>query len=130
MNTRVFIGILILLVWACSPVRETAKTSALLTPKSQDSTEYEITVIDFGFDQWYQLNYSPSKDLSNEYYRYKNIEAVAAWNDYYRSGRFSRVIESSINYWPDIDYGIEVNRILYWYFRYVTEKYDIRLFQI
>jgi hypothetical protein len=38
------------------------------------------------------------------------------------------VIDSWINYQPQIDYGIDVNRKLYWYFRFVEDYYGIRLF--
>ena len=50
------------------------------------------------------------------------------WNDYYRSGRYSLIIESLIDYQPDVDYGIEVDRELYWYFMYISSTYKIRLF--
>lgn len=38
------------------------------------------------------------------------------------------IIESYIDYRPNIDYGIEVNRKLFWYFKYVKSKYGINLF--
>ncbi len=128
MKPGFFIGMIALLMWGCSPVREVAKTSATLTQTSQDSTEYEILIIDPQFDQWYLLNYSPAKDYSKEYYRGKNLVAVTNWNDHYRSGRYSRIIESFIDYRPDVDYGIEVDRKLYWYFKYIVSTYKIRLF--
>jgi hypothetical protein len=122
-----FIGMMALLVWSCSPVKNTAKTSATLVQNSQDSTEYEIYISDLHFDQWFQLNYSEAKDHQNDYYRSKNQVAVANWNDHYRNGRYIDVIDSYINYEPQIDYGIEVNRKLYWYFKYVQENYKVRL---
>ena len=128
MKTIFFTGMIALLIWGCSPAREVSKTSALLKQTSQDSTEYEILIIDQHFDQWYLLNYSPAKDHSKEYYRAKNLVGVANWNDYYRRGRYSRVIESSIDYQPHVDYGIEVDRKLYWYFKFIVETYKIRLF--
>jgi hypothetical protein len=121
-------GIMALFFWACSPVKETAKTSATLSKNFQDSTEYEIHIIDPWFDQWYLINYSEAKDYTNEYYHNKNLIAVSNWNEYYRTGKYDLVIDSYIDYQPNIDYGIEVNRKLYWYFRYVREKYKIRLF--
>ena len=117
-----------LVVWACSPVKEAARTSAKLSQNGQDSSGYEILIIDPRFDQWYLLNYSPTKDYSNDYYRSKNLAAVTNWDEYYHTGRYNRVIDSSIDYWPNIDYGIEVNRKLYWYFKYVQNNYRIRLF--
>ena len=128
MKLNFFIGIVALAVWSCSPAREASKTKAILTQNNQDSTEYEILIIDFHFDQWYLINYSPAKDHTNEYYRSKNMVAVANWNYYYTTGQYTRTIESSIEYRPEIDYGIEVNRKLYWYFIYFTENYKIRLF--
>jgi Family of unknown function (DUF6146) len=128
MKLSLFMGIMALLVWTCSPVKEASKTSAKLNQNSQDGTEYEILIIDPHFDQWYLINYTPAKDYSNDYYRSKNLIAVTTWNDYYRTGRYSRVIDSYIDYQLNIDYGIEVNRKLYWYFKYIQNNYRIRLF--
>jgi len=128
MKTRFFIGMIVLLIRGCSPVTKLSKTSATLTQSSQDNTEYEIQIIDPQFDQWYILNYSPAKDYSKEYYRGQNLVGVTNWNNYYNSGQYSRVIESLIDYRPNIDYGIEVDRKLYWYFKYIESEFKIRLF--
>jgi hypothetical protein len=128
MKASFFIGMTALLIWGCTPVRQASKTSANLKQTSQDSTEYEIIIIDPQFDNWYLLNYSPAKDYSKEYYQSKNLVGVANWNYYYRSGQYTRVIESFIDYQPNVDYGIEVERKLYWYFKYVVTTYKIRLF--
>ncbi len=128
MSRSVLIGILALMVWACSPVKTASKSSAILTQKEQDSTEYGIVIIDPGFDQWYQLNYSPAQDRANDYYRTQNNIAVRNWNDYYRTGKHGNVIDSYIDYRPEVDYGIDVNRRLFWYFRYIKSEYLIHLF--
>lgn len=128
MKLSFFIGIMALLVWACSPVKNASKTSATLTQSGMDSTEYEILITDPQFEQWYLMNYSEAKDYSNDYYRSKNQIAVANWNDYCRTGQYGQVIDSFINYQPGIDYGIEVNRKLFWYFKYVKDNYRIPLF--
>jgi hypothetical protein len=119
---------IVLLILGCSPAKKVSKTSATLTQKSQDSTEYEILIIDPQFDQWYVINYSPAKDHSKEYYRGQDIVAVANWNNLYSTDHYRRVIESLIDYRPDVDYGIEVNRKLYWYLRYIESEFKIRLF--
>lgn len=118
----------LLMIWACSPVKEASTTSAALARDSLDSTVYDIVIIDPHFDQWYSLNYGPAQDRSNEYYRAKNHTAAIRWNDYYRSGKHSNVIESYLDYRPEVDYGIEVNRKLYWYFKYIRSNYRINLF--
>jgi hypothetical protein len=117
-----------LLVWACAPVKKSTETTLKFIPAGNDSTEYEIIIIDPNFDLWYQTSYSPAKDYSNEYYRGKNHFAVVSWNEYYRSGRHTRVVDCYIEYESGVDYGIDVNRKLYWYFKFVEEKYRLRLF--
>jgi hypothetical protein len=42
-------------------------------------------------------------------------------------GRYNRIIGSYINWNPTTDYGIEINRRLYWYFVYYEETFRIRL---
>lgn len=128
MKRSFFPGIMVLMIWACSTVKEASKTSAILTQNTQDSTGYDILIIDPQFDQWYLYSYTPAKDYSNDYYWGQNNSAAANWNSYYRTGRYSRVIDCNIDYQPNIDYGIEVNRKLYWYFIYIQNKYRIRLF--
>jgi hypothetical protein len=128
MRTEFFIGMIGLLILGCSPAQKVSKTSAKLTQNSQDSTEYEIMIIDPQFDQWYDINYSPAKDHSKEYYRGQNLVGVTNWNNYYNSASFRRIIDSSIDYRPDVDYGIDIDRKLYWYFRYIESECKIRLF--
>jgi hypothetical protein len=128
MKPRFFFGMIALLIWGCSPVKQALKTSATLKHTVQDSTEYEIQIIDPQFDQWYVFNYSPAKDYSKEYYQGKNLVGVTNWNYYYTSGRYSRIIISLIDYRPDVDYGIEVDRKLYWYFKYIQSECRIPLF--
>jgi hypothetical protein len=128
MKKLLFPVFILLLAWSCSSMQKTEssdKHSVIIS----DSTEYEITIIDPEFDLWYLLNYSEAKDRTNEYYRSKNQVGVINWNDYYNRGRYQRVIENYIYFDNSIDYGIEVNRKLYWYFKYAEDKFKIRLLQ-
>jgi hypothetical protein len=121
-------GIIVCVTFSCKPSGEVSRASATLVKDSQDSTRYEILITDPHFEQWYLVNFTPAKDYSVDYYRTKNITAVSNWNDFYRSGRYDKVVDSYIEYWPQVDYGMEVNRKLFWYFRYVVSNYGIRLF--
>jgi hypothetical protein len=123
-----FFGMLVILAVACSPAKQAMKTSAVVSPINTDSTQYDLIINDINFDTWYQLNYSESKDRTNEYYHSKNIVAVGNWNDYYRSGKYINVIDSYIDYQPQIDYGIDVNRKLYWYFKFVHDYYGVKMY--
>lgn len=127
MKKLIFPFFFLLVVWSCSPSQKNGSSERHSTIKS-DSTEYEITIIDNEFDHWYLLNFAPSKDYSNEYYRSKNQIGVINWNDYFTRNRYHRVIEDYIFYNNSVDYGIEVNRKLYWYFKYIEDTYKISLF--
>ncbi|MBV2245636.1 MAG: hypothetical protein KUL83_00600, partial [Lentimicrobium sp.] len=71
--------------------------------------------------------FSQAQDRSNSYYRSMNNLAVSNWNHYYNTNRYNRVINNHIAYNPAVDYGIEVNRRLYWYFKYIEESYRVPL---
>jgi len=126
MKNLISAALLLILAWSCSPSQKTGATERHPIIKS-DSTEYEIIIIDPEFDHWYLINFSPAKDYSNPYYRSKNQAAVIAWNDYYTRNRYHRVIEDYIYYDNSVDYGMEVNRKLYWYFKFVEDTFKIRL---
>lgn len=128
MKPALIIGIIALLIIACAPAKQVSKTSAEIKSSNPDSTVYELIISDIHFEQWYLLNYNDAKDRNNEYYRSKIITAVYNWNNLYRSGRYIDAIDSYINYEPQIDYGIGVNRRLFWYFKFVEDYYGIKLF--
>ncbi|MHC1774506.1 MAG: DUF6146 family protein [Lentimicrobium sp.] len=121
-----FIFILIS-VCACTTQKKAVKSPDTIPVVVVDSTEYEITIIDPDFDHWYLMYFSQVQDRSNEYYRAMNGLGVSNWNIYYARGRYSDVIGCYINFIPSVDYGMEVNRKLYWYFKYIEETFRIRL---
>jgi hypothetical protein len=128
MKRFLIIGIIALLFWAGSAVKESAKASAVPGKYNKDTSEYQISISDPAFDHWYLYTYSQAYDRPNEFYRSKDQTAAVAWNDFYGAGQYSDVIDCYINYQPDIDYGIDVNRTLYWYFTYVQITYHIPLY--
>ena len=118
--------VMLLLIWSCSTTPKVASTVKPPVIKT-DSTEYEIVVIDPEFDHWYLIHFSQAKDYSNSYYRAKNQVGVSNWNDYFIRNLYPNIIENSILYDNSIDYGIEVNRVLFWYFKYYEDRFKIRL---
>ena len=121
-------GSMILLAWSSSLAQQGSRSSPAVVRNGGDSTQYELLVTDPGFEPWFLQNYSPAADRTNEYYRSKNLVGVANWNDFYHAGRYPQVIDTHIDYWPQVDYGIDLNRKLYYYFRYVRATYKIDLF--
>jgi hypothetical protein len=128
MKVSIIAGIIAFFACAWAPARVEAQHSGPLAHKSQDSTQYEITIIDPLFDDWYLKNFNMAEDRTDMYYRSQDLIAVMNWNYYFHTGRYYNVIESYIDYQPNIDYGINVNRKLFWYFKYIKETYGIPLF--
>jgi hypothetical protein len=93
---------------------------------SSDSTIYELTIIDPGFDTWL-VTQPPMNFYSNEYYAQKNRFYVSEWNRRYMSSRRKDLYQSYIDYNPAINYDINLNYRLYYYFRYFEEKNRVRL---
>jgi hypothetical protein len=124
--------LLLMFALSTAPVRVTAQDKAQaksdsVTIVQADSTEYEITIFDPGFESWLPGHAKPRWYYSNEYYRTKNIFLVSKWNNRVRQTMHSEPYEYAIDYLSTIDYGLEVNWQLYWYFRYIENKYGIDL---
>jgi hypothetical protein len=92
---------------------------------SRDKDEYEIIVMDPGFDTWFATTWSPAKDRSVEYYSLWNQRYVSEWNYKVTNPHTTELFNNMIQYDPAADYGIEVERVLYYYFRWVDTKLGI-----
>jgi hypothetical protein len=99
--------------------------SAETTPN--DSTEYELIIIDPGFDSWFLIHSRPLWYHSKEYLESWNQQYVSAWNAKALSPRYSRFFESTINWDPFVDYGLEINHMLFYYFQYVEKELKINI---
>ncbi|MBU2905683.1 hypothetical protein KO529_12860 [Arenibacter algicola] len=94
-----------------------------------EKTEYEIIIIEPGFDFWLQSIAKPEGYYSQSFLENRNRIMVIEWNQRvmqpYRYN--SNLYELRIDYDPNIDYGYEVNYKLYNYFIYFQRKYNQRL---
>jgi hypothetical protein len=92
-----------------------------------DSIEYEILITDPGFDSW--LATKPSMNfLSKSYYEVKNLMYVTEWNNrYMQPQRYGNLYETYIDYRPEIDYGLELNYRLYYYFLFFEDTNHVML---
>lgn len=96
---------------------------------ADEKTEYQIIIIEPGFDFWLQSVAKPEGYHSQSYLENRNHIYVVEWNS-----RVSQpftynpsLYELRIDYDPNIDYGYEVNYKLYNYFIYFQRKYNQRL---
>lgn len=116
------------LALACTPSRKLQKTEADVAEIDvSDSVEHQIIIIDPEFERWYLSRYNQALDRSNELYASMNRIGAMNWNQYFNTGRYARVITNYLQYQPGTDYGLEVNRRLYWYFKYIEERFRIPL---
>lgn len=119
---KLLIVCMVVVLAGCSAQKEAANTGV-----TYNQTEYEVTIMDPDFERWYLMRYSPAMERSNDYYTTMVTRGVNNWNDFYMRNRYRRAVNSYINFQPGIDHGIEVNRRLYWYFRYIEETYRVPL---
>jgi hypothetical protein len=91
-----------------------------------DSLEYRLVVEDPGFETWLATQL-PESYYSKDYYEQKNRLYVNEWNIRYQSINNNGLYNSYIDYHPNIDYGLDLNYKLYYYFKYFEEQNNIRL---
>lgn len=93
---------------------------------ANDSLEYEILIFEPGFEPW--LATQPARGFYEQpYLENKNRSFVSEYNSRVLQSGFSNdLYPERINYDPRIDYGYEVNYLLYNYFMYFQEKYHQR----
>jgi hypothetical protein len=90
-----------------------------------DSVEYELIVFDPDFESWYLTHSKPDWYYSQTYYEMWNRQYVTAWNNKTMTPRYSRFFETTIDYDPFVDYGLELNHRLFYYFMFVENKLKI-----
>lgn len=98
-----------------------------LVNMDEEEEEYELLIIDPGYQSWIITNARPINFYSPAYYKIRNQQYVASWNEKvnqqarYNSANYP--FENRIDYNPNIDYGVELDYELYWYFRYIQNLY-------
>ena len=94
-----------------------------------DSLEYEIIIMEIGFNTWLQSIAQPRGYYTQEFMENRNRIFVMNWNQrVLQPMRYNpNLYELQINYDPNVDYGYEVNYQLYNYFIYFQRKYNQRL---
>lgn len=94
---------------------------------ANDSLEYEIIIIEPGFNNWL-ITQPPMGYYGQSFLENRNIFLVSEYNRRVYNINFPRDLYiQEINYDPNIDYGLEVNYLLYNYFRYFQRTYNQNL---
>jgi hypothetical protein len=128
-NWIFFLGVALILA-SCAGTKKAGKVE--LNPSTEavdDSVQYELIVLDPGFESWYLTRSKPSWFHSLEYYENWNRQYVTAWNYKATTPRNNRVFDTTIDYDPFTDYGLEINHKLFYYFQYVESELGIPILQ-
>ncbi|SFD37897.1 DUF6146 family protein [Algibacter pectinivorans] len=96
---------------------------------ANDDIEYEIIIIEPGFNFWLASRARQRGYYSQTYLETRNYQYVLEWNQRVtQPQRFdTSLYELQIDYQSNIDYGYEVNYMLYNYFIYFQLTYNQRL---
>lgn len=96
---------------------------------ANEDVEYEIIIIEPGFDFWLKSIARPENYYSQSFLENRNQIYVINWNQrVLQPQRYGGdLYQLQIAYDPNIDYGYEVNYKLYNYFIYFQRKYNQRL---
>lgn len=133
MRKYVYLLMFIVIAWLCScgpsmKITGNQPDRISFSNPVEDSVEYEIWVIDPGFEIWFITNRKPIWYHELTYLENWNIRYVTAWNEKVMNVRFqllypSNPFEQRINYQSFVDYGIDVNHKLFYYFKYVENTW-------
>jgi hypothetical protein len=118
---------------SCSAQSDKAITDKAIVKKdtiriANDSLEYEVIIIEPGFDAWLATA-KPRNFYSLTYLETRNYLFVTEFNrrvlDHNRYN--PNLYEMRIDYQTHIHYGLEVNYLLYNYFVYFQQRYRQKL---
>lgn len=120
-----------LVLWNCSSLPISKKTTEKEEPVviANDSLEYEIIIIDIGFNYFLNAIAQPVGYYSQNYMEVRNRVWVTSWNIRAQNPlQYNPTIyENTIDYQSTIDYGYEVNYKLFNYFLFAQQKYKMTL---
>ncbi|MCM8570242.1 DUF6146 family protein [Gramella jeungdoensis] len=135
MKNILYIFLLALFVYSCGstggkkfPSDRLANEENDTVRIANDSLEYEIIIIEPGFNLFINSYAKPRGYYSQNYLENKNQFLVTEYNQRVQQPTVynPNLYINQINYDPNIDYGYEVNYLLYNYFVYFSQQYNQR----
>lgn len=92
---------------------------------SNPDQNFEVIIFDVGFDSWLISHAKPRGYYDLAFLQSKNSTWVNVWNSRKNAGFFG--YDFTIDYHSNIDYGYEVNYMLYNYLLYWQEMNKVKL---
>jgi hypothetical protein len=135
-NSFYIVVIILISLFSCKSSKATFSKSDKTIPLSDtvrianDELQYEVIIIDPGFSTWLNSRAYPRGYHSQSYLENKNQLYVSEWNSrVLQPQRYDpNLYEMTINYDANINYGYEVNYLIYNYFIYFQNTYKQKLF--
>ena len=134
---QVLIAIAVILFLACGNTRMQRTVTEPSAAKAQDTVriasdseevEYEIIIIEPGFNSWLVTQAQPRGFYTQSFLEGRNRIYVTEWNNrFLQPLRYGNLYNMQIDYDPRIDYGYEVNYMLYNYFIFFQLRYKQQL---
>ena len=130
MKNFIYILILGLFVYSCGSTKDRNLGDSQINEDTvriaNDSLEYEIIIIEPGFNLFINSIARPEGYYSQQYLENKNRFLVSEFNQRVSQPQNynNDLYLQEINYNPSIDYGYEVNYLLYNYFVFFSRHYN------
>ncbi|HEY9183733.1 MAG TPA: DUF6146 family protein [Salegentibacter sp.] len=132
MKNFFYIFILGLMIYSCGSQNRNLRSDRIANAENDtvrianDSLEYEIIIIEPGFNLFINSIAKPEGYYSQNYLENKNRFLVQEYNQRVMNPqRYNpNLYIQEINYDSSIDYGYEVNYLLYNYFVYFSRQYN------
>ncbi|HZJ35815.1 MAG TPA: DUF6146 family protein [Gillisia sp.] len=133
MKNLLYIFFLGLFIYSCGSGRDfkgskDSRTANDTVRIANDSLQYEIIIIEPGFNLFINSLAKPKGYYSQSYLESKNQILVQEYNSRVRNPlRYNpNLYIQEINYDPFVNYGYDVNYLLYNYFVYLSNEYNQR----
>ncbi|MGY6648988.1 DUF6146 family protein [Wenyingzhuangia sp. IMCC45574] len=131
----VFATLIISTSFYCSSVKKEQTTNTPIASSTDtikivnEKEKYEIIIIDPGFNTWLIANAEQRGYFSQQFLEIRNQNFVNSWNLRVNlPQQFNPDLYClKIDFNPLIDYGYEVNYLLYNYFLYFQKRYNQKL---
>ena len=135
MKKIIYILSVLIFIISCNSSKKITETSITSKKTSDtirianDELEYEVIIIDGGFNSWLNSSAKPRGFYTENYLESRNSIYVSEWNRrVLQPQQFSpSLYEMQINYDFTTKYGYEVNYLIYNYFIYFQITYKQQL---
>ncbi|HPW88976.1 MAG TPA: DUF6146 family protein [Kaistella chaponensis] len=129
MKKIMFIIMVSLFVFSCGPQNKIAenKENHEIKPTKNEDDEWELDVLDTQYEYFITAVAKPMSMYSESYLKSRNTFLVTEWNSNFFTGKYRNVIESTIEYNPNENYGLKFEYRLYQVFAYVQWKYGVKM---